>query len=657
MGRSMMLKKTTHFFLFLFIFLLAGCSTQTKSEYRLYRFIDNLHRENIEGSPLLGILEESTEIKGLYPSESRPLSDMGSGENPYGLKRKIKLGGTDRNILFCPPKTHLGFSLDRLENSVLEFGIGLITEDKTEDNSGVRKKEKKGVFFFVFIEAAGSKKMIFQKYLSPPPDKESPLFSWHSLDLPIIKKDVRLSFVTEGDERNLSFWFNPILYKKQEKTINVILISVDTLRADHLGCYGYERDTSPRIDHLAEDSVTFLNTYASSPWTLPSHVSILTSLHGVNHQVYHNDESMDLSLITLADILRKKQFCCAAFTGGGFVSSDYGFSKGFDAYSNDEGSTFRQDSAEHLFRLASEWLDKQKGKNFFLFLHTYQPHNPYACPSPYKTMFLEEGAKWRYLDLLGHLGGNPGIFKALKEEERQNVIGLYDGEIRYTDEKLIGPLVQKLRDIGLYDQTLIIFTSDHGEEFYEHHGWGHGHSLYDESLKVPLIIKFPESRFKGRRIHDIVSLVDIFPTVLEETGIDFSALDIDGQSLFPLIKGKEKGDRMFLADVASNVLASRIPQKIAMNRGREKLILSKKYSPEDLKYFVYPPPILSLMELYDLALDPEEQENIADERPQLANHIVQKINEIYEAAQKKKTRKVEMDEELRKQLKALGYIR
>jgi arylsulfatase A-like enzyme len=469
------------------------------------------------------------------------------------------------------------------------------------------------------------------------------VFSWHSLDLPIIKKDVRLSFVTEGGERNLSFWFNPILYKKQEKTINVVLISVDTLRADHLGCYGYERNTSPRIDHLAKDSVTFLNTYASSPWTLPSHVSILTSLHGVNHQVYHNDESMDLSLITLADILRKKQFCCTAFTGGGFVSSDYGFSKGFDAYSNDEGSTFRQDSAEHLFRLASEWLDKQKGKNFFLFLHTYQPHNPYACPSPYKTMFLEEGAKWRYLDLLGHLGGNPGIFKALKEEERQNVIGLYDGEIRYTDEKLIGPLVKKLKDIGLYDQTLIIFTSDHGEEFYDHHGWGHGHSLYDESLKVPLIIKFPESRFNGRRIHDIVSLVDIFPTVLEETGIDFSALDIDGQSLFPMIEGKEKGDRMFLADVASNVLASRIPQRIAMNRGREKLILSKKYSPEDLKYFIYPPPILSLMELY--------------ERPQPANHIVQKINEIYKAAQKKKTRKLEMDKELLKQLKALGYIR
>jgi arylsulfatase A-like enzyme len=204
---------------------------------------------------------------------------------------------------------------------------------------------------------------------------------------------------------------------------------------------------------------------------------------------------------------------------------------------------------------------------------------------------------------------------------------------------------------------MIIFTSDHGEEFYEHHGWGHGHSLYDESLKVPLIIKFPESRFKGLKIYDIVALVDIFPTVLEETGIDFSSLDIDGQSLFPLITGKEKGDRTLLADIASNVLASHVPQKIALNRGREKLILNKHYSPEDLRFFVSPPPDLGPVELYDLVLDPGEKQSIADQKPQLANQVIQEIDAIYRAAKKRKTEKLEMDEELKKQLKALGYIR
>jgi arylsulfatase A-like enzyme len=181
--------------------------------------------------------------------------------------------------------------------------------------------------------------------------------------------------------------------------------------------------------------------------------------------------------------------------------------------------------------------------------------------------------------------------------------------------------------------------------------------LYDESLKVPLIIKFPHSRFKGKRIHDIVSLVDVFPTVLEELGIKRTGFNIDGRSLFPLITGKEKGDRMFLADVAAQVLASRLPRRIAMNRGKDKLILNERYSPEDLRFFVFPPPVPGAVELYDLDRDPEEKRNLADEKSHLANQIIQKIDEINRSARKKKTKKLEMDQELKKRLKALGYIR
>jgi len=365
---------------------------------------------------------------------------------------------------------------------------------------------------------------------------------------------------------------------------------------------------------------------------------------------------MDPSILTLADILRTNQYYCAALTGGGFVSAKYGFSKGFNSYS-DEGGVLRQDSAEHLYHVASRWLEREKDKGFFLFLHTFQPHSPYACPYPYKSMFLEKKARWRHLDLMSYLGGMQGIFKELPEKDRQNIIGLYDGEIRYTDEKLIGPLIKSLKSFDLYDKAMIIFTSDHGEEFFEHHAWGHGHSLYDESLRVPMIIKFPESRFKGQRFSDFVSLVDIFPTVLEEMEVDYSHLDIDGQSLLPLILGKEKGDREFLADVAANVLGSRIPQRIAMNNGNLKLILNQKISPDNLQFFVYPPPILDLVEVYDLVEDPGEHQNIAGTQSLLANQIIQRIEEIYKGAQKKKNRKLVMDEELKKQLKALGYIR
>jgi arylsulfatase A-like enzyme len=619
----------------------------------LYRFIDHLTKENILLSPLMNAREESS----IFPSTSRPLEDAGSGENPWRIKRKLKLGGTDRNILFCPPETRLSFELENRGKWRLEFGIGILSEKEAEDDGAVSGEEKEGANFMVSLEQEGKKKVVFQKYLPPPRDKTSPSFYWQRLELPDADGPVDITFITQGEKDNLSFWFDPVLYTPQESARRIILISIDTLRADHLGCYGYPRETSPQIDLLASQGVTFLNTYASSPWTLPSHVSLLTSLHGVHHQVYYEDESLDPSLPTLADILRQRDFYCSAFTGGGFVSAVYGFSKGFDSYSDDAGSVFRQDSAEHLFRLASEWLENHKDKSFFLFLHTYQPHNPYACPYPFKTMFVKEGAPWRHLDLTSHLGGKPGIFVPLTDNERQNAIGLYDGEIRYTDEKLIGPLMDRLREIGIYEQTMVVFVSDHGEEFFDHGGWGHGHNLYDESLKVPLIIKFPDSLYKGQRISSIVSLVDVFPTILEAMGVNPSELTIDGRSLFSMIEGKEKKDREFLADIASNVLDSHIPQKITRSREKEKLILNQKYAQEDLDFFLSPPPSVAPVEIYDLGQDPKEQNNIANQRAELANRIIEGINRIYQEAKKRKTEKFQIDEELRKQLKALGYIR
>ena len=651
-----MCKKICHLFLFLLVLFLVGCSPRKGSDSRLFRFIDHLDKPNISLSPLTLVQQGSPEFEDFFPAESYPLLDWGSGNNPYGIKRKLKLRGREVSALYCPPESTISFKITSRENLSLDFGIAIIKNNNATERSEKDLGENRGVTFLVNLEGKGKRRNIFQKHLPPPQDEETFAFQLFTIDLPDAQEELTVVFETKGDGSNHSFWVNPLYFRKQDEGPNVILISIDTLRADHLGCYGYQRETSPHIDALASDGVTFLNTYASSPWTLPSHISLLTSLHGVNHQVMYEDDSMDPSILTLADVLRVNQFYCAALTGGGFVSAKYGFSKGFNSYS-DEGGVLRQDSAEHLYHTALRWLEREKDKGFFLFLHTFQPHNPYACPFPYKSMFLEDDSRWRHLDLMSFLGGMQGIFKELTEKERQNIIGLYDGEIRYTDEQLIGPLIATLKDLGLYDRTMIIFTSDHGEEFFEHRGWGHGHSLYDESLKVPLIIKFPESRFKGKRIHDIISLVDIFPTVLEEMGIERSGFDIDGRSLFPLITGKEEGDRMFLADVAAHVLTSRIPRRVAMNRGKEKLILSQKFDPADLQFFVHPPPILSAVELYDLAQDPGERHNVADERSNLANQIIQRIDEIYKSARKKKTKKLEIDQELRKQLKALGYIR
>jgi len=450
-----------------------------------------------------------------------------------------------------------------------------------------------------------------------------------------------------------------VIFRKRRRTRNVILISVDTLRADHLGCYGYGRETSPNIDALAGDSALFSRVYAPSPWTLPSHVSMMTALFGVHHQVYQDTERMDPSIVTLADLLRCRDFLCSAVTGGGFVSAVYGFSKGFDSYYEGEGGVNLQDSARRVSNAAVDWIDRHREKSFLLFIHTYQPHNPYISPHPYNSMFLDEDAKWRHLDLVGHLGGKRAVFKELPDEERRNVIALYDGEVRYTDERLVGPLLQKLRDLGLYDRTLIVFASDHGEEFYEHGGWGHGQSLYDESLRVPLLVKFPGSKYAGRTVDHIVSLVDIMPTILDELGVEGGELGMDGKSLLPLLEGKESGDRRFFADVGDNVLDSHIPGKAAVNEGRKKVIFNKRYSESDMSFFLYPPPRASLdpVELYDLGRDPSETRNAADEHAELARNLVRMITDMYDRAAKRETGKAVIDEKLKEQLRALGYIR
>ncbi len=636
---------------------LNSCQKSPVSEFKVNRLIDQLELKNIVASPLLEKLPSSEDQEILFPLKSYPVQDLGVDSNPLGLKRKLKLGGTELNVIFSPPKSVYSFDVDLPESCVLDFGIGIVRDKNSEKLA--QDEEGKGANFMIIVSSSDRKRTVFQQYLKPPPQEESRTVSYSkfSVDLPR-SKDIQLTLITEGGDQNFSFWFNPVLYQKGKNDHNIILISVDTLRADHLGCYGYDRETSPNIDSLATDSTLFANVYASSPWTLPSHVAMLTSLHGYHHQVYHDDEKMDPTLVTLADLLRQNHYFCSAFVGGGFVSAVYGFSKGFDTYNEGAGGVFSQRSAEILYENVSEWLDQNaKDRNFFLFLHTYQPHDPYACPDPYKGMFLPEEAKWRHVNLLGYLDGKPNIFKKLTEAERQNAISLYDAEIRYTDEKLIGPLVQKLKDTGLYDKTMIVFTSDHGEEFYDHSSWGHGHQLYDESLKVPLIIKFPESEHRGIRSDTIVSLVDVMPTILEETGIDYSQLTLDGQSLIPVLKGEDEEDRVFLADIGDNVLNSHIPQKIATNRISEKFILNKPFSKEDLAFFLHPPPETGPVELYDLADDPGEKNNHAHGQATLVNQLIRFIDDLYANVKKRKALRPEIDETLKEQLRALGYIK
>ncbi len=636
-----------------------ACTSRSENNPVLVRLIDNLRETVIVRSPLPSRQAAGVSLNDLYPAQSVPLEESISPENPLLLIRRLRLEGTERNVLFAPPESEYMFTVDLTAETVLEFGVGIVsdapslTSQKPSDPGGT------GVDFRIELEIAGRTRTLFQKtvQLSDPAHTSPFVFIEDRIDIPYSQSAAHLSLITRGTPGQFSFWTNPVLYQKDSDGINVILISIDTLRADHLGCYGYARDTSPHIDALSQDGALFINTYASSSWTLPSHVSLLTSQYGVHHQVYHDDERMDPEIPTLAEKFRGHGYTCAAFTGGGFVSSAYGFAKGFDIYDEGSGGVFHRDSAARLSRAVSEWLDRNQDRRFFLFLHTYQTHSPYACPPPYKVMYLNDDSLFGSADLFNHLGGKENLYKSLPQDERQNLIDLYDGEIRYVDDRFIGPLVSQLKTLGLYDRTFIVFTSDHGEEFFDHGAWGHGQSVYDELLKVPLILKFPASKYRGQRSDTLVSLIDIMPTLLEDRGWSQNDLELDGKSLMPILEGRETQNRIFLADIGRNVMQSHVPKKIATNRGSRKFILNDQYIEEDLTFFQHAPKKPDPIELFDLLADPGEHVNVANQNPSLANALLRWINEFYSAARKAQTRKAVIEQSVKDQLKALGYIR
>ena len=593
-----------------------------------------------------------------------PLHDSGTETNPFSIKKKIPFNEYSLNCLIAPPDSEYGLEvhIPEDENSVLEFGYGIMNEFKNRES-------EESIQFRVLLEQGDIKETLLNETISWNTTKD---IVQKQIDLsPYCGKKVRLSFLTNAPDPGkkneksppvVPVWVNPLIFQVPEtEQTNIILISLDTLRPDHLGCYGYKRNTSPAIDRLATDSVLFENAYSTTSWTLPGHVSLLTSLDCVNHQVYFPLQKMSPELTTLADILRTRQFYCAAFTGGGYLSETYGFSKGFDTYQEIKlhgDQAIRFDEAERLAQLASRWLEDNKDKNFFLFLHTYQPHDPYANLSPAGREFLNEDAKWDQIKMESLFDGKGRFDTQFSENARQNIIALYDGEIKYTDVFFVQPILDKLKELGLYEKSLIILTSDHGEEFFEHEAWLHDHSIYDEGIKIPLIIKFPDAEHKGGRIGNIVRITDILPTILDQMEIKTNQ-QFDGASLFPVLKGKEKTNRTFVSDLALREFELS-PSVISLNNDNLKIILNKKISSPYVKRLVRNFEG-SQIELYDLEKDPGETKNLAANIAyrEICFELLDKIDRLYEeaAGMIKERDEVTLDQSLRERLKALGYIK
>ncbi len=365
---------------------------------------------------------------------------------------------------------------------------------------------------------------------------------------------------------------------------NVVVYLVDTLRADHLGCYGYERETSPRIDAFAEEGILFANCLAQSTWTKPATASVLTGEYPARHGATNDLAAISPELPTLAERLQAAGWRTAGFVANGFVGSENGgFRRGFESFEYRHRGDQPYAVAELVLDDALAWLAENASEPFFLYVHTVDPHAPYGPPAPFRARFAS-GVVEKALQ-------PPRGTTAVPEAERQRLVDLYDAEIAYSDHHF-GRLLDNLRDLGRADDTLVVFLSDHGEEFFEHGEWGHNPRMYQEVVHVPLIWRIPDWPEEGRglRHEGLVLQVDVVPTLLDALGLEPDPA-LPGTSL--LERCTRPPDSMEVGISEADHWGTH--RKAVVASGKKYI---RQWSPDEREY------------LFDLEDDPGEERNL-----------------------------------------------
>jgi arylsulfatase A-like enzyme len=490
----------------------------------------------------------------------------------------------------------------------------------------------------------------------------------------LLKKTKKLQYLMYGKMVNKSFpprhittmviplvlflLISNLLLERSHENLNqpnVILISIDDLRADHLGCYGYSRDTSPNIDSFAKRNILFNNCYVHEPWTLPSHMSMLTSLYPITHSV-DMSHSLNPSIITLTEVLKNEGYITEGFAcGGPWIYPVYGFGQGF--YHYNAGGPER--NAKQQNALVAKCLEEYKERKLFLFIHYFDVHSkfnrlPYDVPPPYNDLFTA-GYDGTFK------GGSGGTFASehlayinrkqikLREKDLNYIMSLYDNGIAYMD-KCIGDLFSMLKDMDLFDNSLIIITADHGEEFQEHGYMMHGNPYYyEEIVRVPLIVKLPMNSKGGRIINNLVESIDIMPFILDFLGIRKSKMQ--GRSFKGTIDGaKEEKEFVFGFGSTGSLFIRSERWKMLNDSGLKE----------------------GRFKLFDLQNDPMERVNLIGKDLAIEATLKKKLKEKIKASQKlrkkllkkedrsrdnrKGHKDVSLTQEEKEKLRALGYL-
>jgi arylsulfatase A-like enzyme len=444
--------------------------------------------------------------------------------------------------------------------------------------------------------------------------------------------------------------------RPSQRRPNFLLISIDSLRADHLGCYGYEARTSPTIDAIAAEGALFTTAISTTSWTLPAHASMFTGQPGLVHGCTTKNTLLDPERETLAEVLSAEGYRTVGFYSGPYLHPVFGLDQGFDEYINCASFEFygkkRQgqqaaNTSSHgditspkIAAEVTEWLRAaDDAKPFFAFVHMWDVHYDYIPPAPYDTMFDP--------DYEGEIDGVNfrRLKRKLEKREVQHLQALYDGEIAWTDAH-IADIMRVLDEEGFTDDTVVIVTADHGEEFWEHGQFGHRKQLFIESVGVPLIFRYPGVVPAGLRSDVTVSVADIAPTVLELARAP-ALRNVFAESLVPLLEGGELPGR----PIVSELTPSKDDKTVfSLRSGRWQYLVHLDDRRE--------------LGLWNVRADPQETKNLLDEGVAPNENLKKVMNRTIKEMQRleRKNRiaarkeQAAIPSDVEESLRALGYV-
>ncbi len=556
---------------------------------------------------------------------------------------RIRLDGDTRRALAASLPAEFRYRIQVPERALLTFTVAIITAPGAERGDPLPSDR---VRFGIRAGRAGessASELLFEREIHVARRGQ-----WieQEVDLRALSgKEIWLVFQTsfpgapEGEALPVVGIFGePVLHDRARyrRGRGVLVVSIDTLRRDHVSLYGYPRRTTPGLEALASESVVFDDAVSTSSWTLPAHASLLTSTYPSVHGAVNLNVGLSPAWPSVATLLQEAEFTTQALVTHVYLSTEYGFGEGFDRH-----VYLPETRAEGVTNRAIRFLRAMGDREFFLFVHYYDPHWHYDPPAPYDETFDPS-----------YDGDASGVWWDFKEHDRDSIDprdlhhieALYDGEILYTDRH-VERLMRSMKELDIFDKMLIVVTSDHGEEFLEHGSWEHQKTLYEEQLRVPLIIKFPGGEGAGRRVKEQVSLLDVAPTIADVMELPVPA-SFRGVSL----RGELVENRELWSETEHTIDGT---HKLSLRRGASSGKAIFRVSGDDGEVDVLN------VELFDLGEDPSELEALTDD--EMRQRVEERLRDYLASVAAARegiaeTPNVDLDPQERERLRTLGYI-